>query len=100
MLSIWAAERTLLVPATNTEEACLASGLRVNAVNHLLELVAHFNGNTPKPPYQSSGLLHQPKPYLNLSEIQGLTAAKRALVVAHGKTMLTVAAWMSTKHWR
>ncbi|MBX8502489.1 YifB family Mg chelatase-like AAA ATPase [Pseudomonas lijiangensis] len=81
-LAARAAERTLIVPAANAEEACLASGLRVIAVNHLLELVAHFNGRTPIPPYQSSGLLHQPKPYPDLSEVQGQTAAKRALVVA------------------
>ncbi len=66
----------------DAEEACLASGLRVLAVNHLLELVAHFNGRTVIAPYQSSGLLHQPKPYPDLSEVQGQTAAKRALVIA------------------
>ncbi|AAZ33836.1 Mg-chelatase subunits D/I family, ComM subfamily protein [Pseudomonas savastanoi pv. phaseolicola 1448A] len=81
-LAARAAERTLIIPAVNAEEACLASGLRVIAVNHLLELVAHFNGRTVIAPYQSSGLLHQPKPYPDLSEVQGQTAAKRALVIA------------------
>ena len=74
-LAARAAERTLIVPAVNAEEACLASGLRVIAANHLLELVAHFNGRTPIAPYQSSGLLHQSKPYPDLSEVQGQTAA-------------------------
>ena len=81
-LAARAAERTLIIPAVNAEEACLASGLRVIAVNHLLELVAHFNGQTPITPYQASGLLHQAKPYPDLSEVQGQTAAKRALIVA------------------
>lgn len=81
-LAARAAERTLIIPAVNAEEACLASGLRVIAVSHLLELVGHFNGRTVIAPYQSSGLLHQPKPYPDLSEVQGQTAAKRALVIA------------------
>ncbi|MQQ37441.1 YifB family Mg chelatase-like AAA ATPase [Pseudomonas sp. SZ57] len=81
-LAARAVERTLIIPAVNAEEACLASGLRVIAVSHLLELVAHFNGRTVIAPYQSSGLLHQPKPYPDLSEVQGQTAAKRALVIA------------------
>ncbi|MFS2156431.1 YifB family Mg chelatase-like AAA ATPase [Pseudomonas sp. Pseusp122] len=81
-LAARAAERTLIVPAANAEEACLASGLRVIAVSHLLDLVAHFNGRTLIVPYQSSGLLHQVQPYPDLSEVQGQIAAKRALVVA------------------
>jgi magnesium chelatase family protein len=81
-LAARAAERTLIVPAANAEEACLASGLRVIAVSHLLDLVAHFNGRTLIVPYQSSGLLHQLQPYPDLSEVQGQIAAKRALVVA------------------
>jgi magnesium chelatase family protein len=81
-LAARAAERTLIVPAANAEEACLASGLRVIAADHLLDLVAHFNGRTLLVPYQSSGLLHQPQPYPDLSEVQGQVAAKRALVVA------------------
>ncbi|MEG5264992.1 YifB family Mg chelatase-like AAA ATPase [Pseudomonas sp. JDS28PS106] len=76
------AERTLIVPAANAEEACLASGLRVIAVNHLLELVAHFNGRTPIAPYQAHGLIARARPYPDLNEVQGQIAAKRALVVA------------------
>lgn len=76
------AGHTLIVPAVNAEEACLASGLRVIAVNNLLELVAHLNGRTPIAPYQSKGLILQTRPYPDLSEVQGQTAAKRALLVA------------------
>ncbi|MCO8162526.1 YifB family Mg chelatase-like AAA ATPase [Pseudomonas sp. 21LCFQ010] len=76
------AQRTLIVPAANAEEACLASGLTVIAVNHLRELVAHFNGQTPMTPYRANGLLPQAQPYPDLSEVQGQLAAKRALVVA------------------
>ncbi|MBU2323356.1 MAG: magnesium chelatase, partial [Gammaproteobacteria bacterium] len=43
-LAARAAGRTLLVPRANAEEASLASGLQVLAVEHLLEAAAHFNG--------------------------------------------------------
>ncbi len=81
-LAARAAERTLIIPAVNAEEACLASGLRVIAAHHLLDLVAHFNGQAPIAPYQASGLLHQTRPYPDLSEVQGQSSAKRALVIA------------------
>ncbi|MGY4820082.1 YifB family Mg chelatase-like AAA ATPase [Pseudomonas chlororaphis subsp. piscium] len=76
------AGRTLMVPRANAEEACLASGLKVIAVEHLLEAVAHFNGHTPIEPYASDGLLYQNRPYPDLNEVQGQPAAKRALLVA------------------
>ncbi|MCQ3017223.1 hypothetical protein NLO74_01280 [Pseudomonas tremae] len=53
----WLRERTLIIPAVNTEKACLVSGVGI-AVNHLLELVVHFNENAVIAPSQSSGLLH------------------------------------------
>jgi len=76
------AGHTLIVPAVNAEEACLASGLKVIAVSHLLELVSHLNGHTPIAPFKSNGLILQSLPYPDLSEVQGQTAAKRALLVA------------------
>ncbi|MCP6690166.1 YifB family Mg chelatase-like AAA ATPase [Pseudomonas donghuensis] len=76
------AGRALVVPQENAEEACLASGLVVFAVSHLLELVAHFNGQTPLNPYAANGLLLQIRPYPDLNEVQGQQAAKRALLVA------------------
>ena len=76
------AGRTLVVPRANAEEACLASGLNVIAVDHLLEVVAHFNGHTPIEPYASNGLLYASKPYPDLNEVQGQLAAKRALLIA------------------
>ncbi|WP_025113242.1 YifB family Mg chelatase-like AAA ATPase [Pseudomonas sp. H1h] len=76
------AGRALVVPRANAEEACLASGLKVFAVDHLLEAVAHFNGHTPVEPYVSNGLIHAAKPYPDLNEVQGQMAAKRALLIA------------------
>ncbi|WP_047289925.1 YifB family Mg chelatase-like AAA ATPase [Pseudomonas protegens] len=76
------AGHSLLVPRANAEEACLASGLKVIAVDHLLEAVAHFNGHAPIAPYLSDGLVQSHFPYPDLSEVQGQLAAKRALLIA------------------
>lgn len=76
------AGRTLLVPLANAEEASLASGLKVIAVEHLLQVAGHLNGSQPLEPYQAKGLLRQSLPYPDLAEVQGQLAAKRALLVA------------------
>jgi magnesium chelatase family protein len=81
-LAARAAGRILIVPRSNAEEASLASGLTVLAVDHLLELTAHFNGVTPLAPFAAQGLLRQCAPYPDLNEVQGQIAAKRALLVA------------------
>ena len=71
-----------MVPRENAEEASLATGLTVLAVDHLLELVAHLTGQTPLAPYEAQGLLRHTQPYPDLAEVQGQIAAKRALLVA------------------
>ena len=81
-LAARAAGRTLVVPQANAEEACLASGLVVLAVEHLLQLAAHLNAQTPLAPYQPAGLLRQVRPYPDLADVQGQCAAKRALLIA------------------
>jgi len=80
------AGRALVVPRENAEEACLASGLAVFAVEHLLELIAHFSGQAPISPYAANGLLLHSRPYPDLNEVQGQQAAKRALLVAAAGT--------------
>ena len=81
-LAARAAGRALVVPVANAEEACLASGLTVIAVERLLQVVAHFAGRTVMEPYIASGLLQVSKPYPDLSDVQGQQSAKRALLVA------------------
>ncbi|WP_028695595.1 YifB family Mg chelatase-like AAA ATPase [Pseudomonas cremoricolorata] len=76
------AGRALVVPRENAEEASLASGLAVYAVGHLLELVGHLSGQTPLAPYAANGLILNPQPYPDLSDVQGQIAAKRALMIA------------------
>lgn len=81
-LAARAAGRALVVPLANAEEASLASGLTVIAVEHLLQVVAHFAGRAVIEPYVASGLLNVSKPYPDLSDVQGQLSAKRALLIA------------------
>lgn len=81
-LAARAAGRALVVPLANAEEACLASGLEVIAVEHLLQLVAHFAAREVIEPYVASGLLQLSKPYPDLIDVQGQLSAKRALLIA------------------
>ena len=81
-LAARAAGRALVVPLANAEEACLASGLTVYAVEHLLQLAAHLSGQTPLTPYQAQGLQRQSAAYPDLADVQGQQAAKRALLIA------------------
>ena len=64
------ARRVLVVPKENAEEASLASGLTVFAVDHLLEIAGHLSGQAPLPPYQARGLLRAPFPYPDLAEVR------------------------------
>ena len=81
-LAARAAGRALLVPRVNAEEASLASGLTVYAAEHLLEVAAHFSGQTPIAAYQAQGLLRQVLPYPDLADVQGQLSAKRGLLIA------------------
>ncbi len=81
-LAARASGHTLVVPRENAEEACLASGLTVLAVDHLLQLAAHCAGRETLQPYQALGLARQSEPYPDLADVQGQLAAKRALLIA------------------
>ena len=81
-LAARACGHTLVVPRENAEEACLASGLQVLAIDHLLQLAGHCSGAAPLQPFQSSGLSRTPAPYPDLADVQGQQAAKRALLIA------------------
>lgn len=81
-LAARAAGRALLVPKANAEEASLASGLKVYAAEHLLEVAAHFSGQTPLARFEAQGLLRQVLPYPDLADVQGQLTAKRGLLIA------------------
>lgn len=72
----------LWVARENAEEASLATGLTVYAVEHLLDVAAHFSGQKPLTPFESQGLLRTVEPYPDLVDVQGQIAAKRALLIA------------------
>ncbi len=77
-----AAERTLVVPEENAEEAALVDGLKVVAAHHLLEICAHFSDSnllsSYSPRHGKSGVETDE----DLFEIRGQHLAKRALEIA------------------
>lgn len=74
--------RSLVVAKANAEEASLASGLTVYAIEHLLEFVSHLSQQSPLAPYTAEGLLRSAPSYPDIAQVQGQQAAKRALLIA------------------
>lgn len=77
------AGRTLIVPRENGAEAMLATGGRVLAAGHLLEVCAHLRGHTLLPLYTGADVITPPSdPSPDLADVRGQAHAKRALEVA------------------
>lgn len=76
-----AAKRSLILPADNADEAALASGTASYGAPHLLEVVAHLNGQQALPPITPQQVTQQPA-YPCLSEVRGQFQAKRAIEIA------------------
>lgn len=77
------AEKSLIVPQDNAEEAALAQQNPSYAAAHLLDVVAHLNGQTPltvTPPQESAQPISGSP--LCLSDVRGQYQAKRALEIA------------------
>ena len=77
----------LVVPYGTAEGALLASGIRVRAANHLLEVCGHVAGTNKLPvwnPSRPSRLCSFPvqKSSLDLNDVRGQAHAKCALVIA------------------
>lgn len=76
------AERRLVIPKANAEEAALVEGAKVYCAERLGEVVAHLRDRTPlervvpRPAARSSAKL------ADLRDVRGQAAAKRALTVA------------------
>ena len=76
------AGRGLILPAANADEAALVSKARVYPAGHLMEVVAHLNGTVPLLPL-GPGARKNPAPFaVDLAEVRGHAAGKRALLVA------------------
>jgi magnesium chelatase family protein len=73
--------RAMVVPRANAREASVVEGLRVVGVGHLAELVAWLRGAELPPPAPAELEPAPPAP-LDLSDVSGQDAAKRALTVA------------------
>ena len=87
----------LVVPRANAEDALLASGIRVRAANHLLEVCGHITGTNRLPVWnlgRPGRLCSSPAQdcLLDLKDVRGQLHAKCALVVAAagGHSMLMI----------
>lgn len=76
-----AAQRTLLVPQVNADEAALVQGGSILAARHLLEVCAHLNGSAPLPVHQAQIAVLTPH-CDDLAEVRAQHHAKRALEIA------------------
>src|SRR5215472_8301594 len=74
----------LFVPAVDAPEAALAGGLRVLPCPSLGAVIRHLTGEEPLPPFTggSAPAAGDPAPEVDLAEVQGQDAARRALEVA------------------
>jgi magnesium chelatase family protein len=76
------AERQLILPAANADEAALAGGLEVLPAEHLLEVVAHLLGQTLIAPHRMPRQTRVRDQGADLHDVRGQHQARRALEVA------------------
>jgi magnesium chelatase family protein len=81
-LAARAAGRRLIVPAENAGEVSLVADARVFHARHLLEVVADLDGASALPRVAPGARAPPAECRLDLSDVRGQPAAKRALVVA------------------
>ena len=75
------AQRSLMLPAINADEAALADGATVYAAGHLLDVTAHLHASAKLTTHQlTTQVVIEPGP--DLGEVRGQQQAKRALEVA------------------
>lgn len=94
--SVWAMQHNLglICPASQGDEAALAGHDNILAAQHVLELINHFNGTcemTP-PTAPRAAAPDTPAPAIDMADVHGQAAAKRALEIAAagGHAMLMV----------
>lgn len=76
------ADRRLIVPRANADEAALAGDLEVLPADHLLEVVGHLLGRAPIAPHRLSRPPEASVALPDLAEVRGQHQARRALEVA------------------
>ncbi len=76
------AERSILVPADNAQEAALADCAAVFSVSSLTVATAHLRGQCPLPPTLANTAPATRSAYPDLRDVRGQEGAKRALLIA------------------
>ncbi len=76
------AQRTLVIPQNNADEAALVCNINILAANHLLDICAHLNNQSQLPSYQAKPIQQSPYDGPDLSDIRAQHLAKRALEIA------------------
>ncbi len=76
------ANRSLLLPLENADEASLITDLNVIAASHLLQICNHLSKNETLLPYQIKHAELKPQYHNDLSDVKGQFQAKRALEIA------------------
>jgi len=76
------AQRQLVVPLENANEASLAGNATILGAHHLLDVCAHINGIRPLMNHQYSNNTEDPVSYIDLSDVHSQYHAKRALEIA------------------
>lgn len=74
----------IVIPQANADEVNIISGIQIFAVQHIAELIAHFQGSTPLLPLSTQPFWQdqQDKPSVDFAHVHGQLAAKRALEIA------------------
>ena len=75
------AQRALILPAANADEAMLVDGVSVYAATHLLDVTAHLHGTTLLPTHRLAELPTEDSGP-DMREVRGQQSAKRALEIA------------------
>ncbi|ARN74133.1 YifB family Mg chelatase-like AAA ATPase [Oceanicoccus sagamiensis] len=76
------AERALVVPAANTDEATLCEEATIFSCNNLLQLSAHLHNRELLTPQRAQAPSQSSPNYPDLSEVKGQALARRALEIA------------------
>lgn len=76
------AQRTLIVPVANAEEAAMGTPVGVLAVSHLLSLCEHLRGGEKLPFHRAESSPSEPLSAPDLADVRGQLQARRALEVA------------------
>jgi len=81
-LAIRAADREVILPRDNADEAARISRLPVRPAGHLLDVTAYLNGTGQLGVHTPTGNAATPAPQPDLAEVRGQAQGKRALEVA------------------